>query len=180
MVTISTDARIDQFSDNSAFATDDWAIDIALVQIQGTTDFAFLPQMGIFVSALTGTWQSFVIGTDGAIFIEDFFIPALLDTWYRVDLTMDTLNGSMTSLITDIALGTTLLNRTDMIAGWTPADGLFDAVAFYGGELTPETTQGNIAIFDNIVVNTVPEPATLALFSLGLAGLGLVLVERGF
>jgi len=169
-VTISTDVRIDQFSNNSSNPILDGPIGIGLAQAQGTTDLVFAPGFAIFASSLTKTWHSYAYGSDGTFSTVDLLAPALLDTWYRVDLSLDTLNGSMTSMITDIALNTTLLNQTITVPGWTPQT--FDTVLFGDSELTPETTRGNITTIDNITVSTIPVPTTLALFSLGFAGLG--------
>ena len=72
----------------------------------------------------------------------------------------------MSTLVTDIALSTVVLDRVDMVPGWTAADGVFDAVGFFDGELSSNEVS-NLVVIDNIRVTTAPEPSVLWLFAVG-------------
>ena len=164
-VEISVDVRVDRFSSPSTTNTADWPIDITLSQLRGTTDLAGVPSMGVYAASATGTWNSF-IATDNVVHIPDFGVSVGLGTWYRVELGLNTMDGIMSTKITDIFLSTVVLDRVDIVPGWTAADGVFDAVGFFDGELS-STAVSNLVVIDNIRVSTVPEPSVLWLFTLG-------------
>ena len=164
-VEISVDVRVDRFSSPSVTNTADWPIDITLSQRRGTTDFAGVPSMGVYAASASGTWNSFIV-TDNLSYIPDFGVPVDLGTWYRVELGLNTMDGIMSTVITDIALSSIVLDRVDSVPGWTAADGVFDAVSFFDGELLSDAVS-NLVVIDNIRVSTVPEPSVLWLFTLG-------------
>jgi hypothetical protein len=166
-VNISADVRVDRFSAPSTRNTADWPIDITLSKLDGTTDLAHVNSMGVYAASLSETWNGYIV-TDNVFYDPDFGVPVGLGTWYRVELGLDTANGIMTTLITDIALGSVVVDRTDVVPGWTAADGVFDAVSFFDGELTSDENT-NLALIDNIQVRAVPEPSGMWLLTAGLA-----------
>lgn len=154
-VNISVDIRVDRFSDNQdAWPPSDWPIDITLSQLQGQKDLAHVPSMGVYTSSATQSWHGFIFGTDGTRFLPDFGLDVNLSTWYHVKLALDTVKGTMNTKITDIAAGTLLLDRDDTTPGWTEQDGLFDAIAFFDGEISAENFT-NLVVIDNISCNYI-------------------------
>ena len=164
-VEISVDVRVDRFSTPSAVNVSDWPIDITLSQLRGTMDLSGVPSMGVYAASASGTWNSY-IATDNLSYIPDFGVPVGLGTWYRVELGLNTMDGIMSTLVTDIALSTVVLDRVDMVPGWKAADGVFDAVGFFDGELSSNEVS-NLVVIDNIRVPTAPEPSVLWLFAVG-------------
>ena len=155
-VKISVDVRMDQYSDNADSLVSDWGIDATLVQLSGTDPLPFGPSMGVETSSLTRTWTSWVKPSGGApTFAIDFGTPGTIGAWQNVTLDLDTVNGTMRTRITDIATGSLLLDRSDVLADWTLADGLFNVVGFFDGELTLAATQNNRTVLDNVFVSTV-------------------------
>lgn len=174
LVTITVDVRIDQFSAPSTVNVQDWPINITLSLLDGTTDLALVNSMGVYAASASQTWNTFVI-TPNVSFAPDFGVTVLPNTWYRVALELDTANGIIATSIMDIALGTTVLDNVSFIPGWTPADGIFDAVSFFDGEISSSSLP-NLTVIDNIrVTATVPEPSVLWLLGVGLA----MLAQRG-
>jgi hypothetical protein len=172
--TLAADVRVDRYSDHPQATTDDWAMQLTFAQ-EGVDNFASTPQAGIYASSMTAGWRLFLIssGTGGPFADIDLGAAANLDTWYRLDLTMDAALGQFHSRVTDVAAGQVLADRTDAIAGWLPEYGQFDSFAFFGGDLSSEDTFGSIGVVDNVNVTTapVPEPGTWALLGSGLAAL---------
>jgi hypothetical protein len=166
-VSISVDVRVDRFSSPSSQNPVDWPIDVTLTKLDGTTDLAYVNSMGVYAASASQTWNAYII-TDNLSYIPDFGVPVGIATWYRVELGLDTVNGIMTTLITDIALDSVVVDRTDVVPGWTASDGYFDAVAFFDGELTSDASS-NLTLLDNINVKVVPEPSSVSLL---IAALG--------
>ncbi len=149
---VAADVRVDRFSDNAAFKTSDWAMEVGVGQFLEGIDPAFIPQTAIYASSLTQGWRLYVVGTAKAFANIDLKLPVQIGTWYRVQVDLDAVGGVIRSRIWDVASGAPLLDRADVIEGWTPDDGLYDIANFFDGELTPEATVSNLAVIDNICV----------------------------
>jgi hypothetical protein len=176
---LGADVRVDRYSDNPAFPTSDWAMQLTFAQV-GVSGFAGTPQAGIYASSLTEGWRLFLISSNGGPFADiDLLAPANLSTWYHLDLNLDATTGTFHSVISDAATSALLSDQTNVISGWAPDNALFDSFAFFGGELS-DNRIGNIGIVDNINVTTnpIPEPASMALLGLGLAGLAIIRRRR--
>lgn len=94
----------------------------------------------------------------------------LLDNWYHESLTFNLLTNQVLSVsLTDVATGVTnTFNPTTWYmpggaAGGFPAP---TALRFFGGG----TTAGNVAGWDNLSIQGVPEPSTLLLMGAGMMG----------
>lgn len=169
---LAADVRVDRYSDHSDSTTSDWAMQLTFAQV-GIRNFATTPQAGIYASSLTQGWRLFLISSNGGAAFADIDLGAAAntDTWYRLELTLDVNTGAFHSRVSDIAKAQLLIDRTDVITNWQPQDARFDSFAFFGGELSPDDTVGNIGIVDNvnIVATPVPEPGTVFLLTTGLA-----------
>ncbi len=181
----SADVRVDRFSDNSTSPPQDWAMAIGINRLIGSTDPAFIPSVQLYASSLTESWRIFIV-TDNAIADVELGVPVALGTWYRAEVTLDALAGTLHSRITDIALGMVLLDQVDSIdaldlldgfdegGSWDPlVDGIFDIEGFFDGELSPSATTAALAVVDNIDLSSTPIPEP---FSALLLGQGLLLV----
>jgi hypothetical protein len=169
---LAADVRVDRYSDHSDSTTSDWAMQLTFAQV-GIRNFATTPQAGIYASSLTQGWRLFLISSNGGAASADIDLggPASVGTWYRLELTLDVTTGAFHSRVSDIAQAQLLVDRTDVIPNWQPQDGQFDSFAFFGGELSPDDTVGNLGIVDNvnIVAAAVPEPSTIVLLTIGRA-----------
>ena len=68
-----------------------------------------------------------------------------------------------------------IIRTTDAFGNTTKAlstvgvgdNGLFDSFAFFGGELSPDNTIGNIGVVDNVNITITPIPETTTMLLLG-------------
>jgi hypothetical protein len=166
---LAGDLRVDRYGTlgPSASPSSDWPAMLGLSQILPGSDVCCFPtpQLGIYASTQTQGWRLYAIDAAGNATDIDLGAAAAAGTWYRVDLDVDELSGSVTSHVVDIASGVSVIDRTDVIPGWTATD--FDAIAFFDGELSQPDVAG-LGSLDNVSYSAVPEPGTLALVSLGL------------
>lgn len=173
MYSLSADIRVDRYSDHPAGLAPeaDWPMELTFAEVS-SSNFAGATSGGIYASSLTGTWRLFVLGSFATDI--DLGAPADLNTWYNVTLDFDALTDTFHSHIVDIKTGTVVVNRSDTIVGLSPADTKYDSIAFFGGEVDPNTTVADLATVDNVnisAVGSVPEPASLLLLVSGLGGL---------
>ncbi len=172
------DMRALQYANTSsdplvAGTASDWAMQLTFAQ-KGIANFDNTPQAGVYASSQSQGWRLFLIGSNGGPFADiDLNVAASMNTWYSVALQVDTVTGTFHSTISDAESGTVLGDRSDVIAGWAPQFGQFDAIAFFAGEVAAvspatsgSTTIPNIGQVDNVNVTTtpVPLPGSFALF----------------
>ncbi|MDN5942744.1 MAG: VPLPA-CTERM sorting domain-containing protein [Nitrospira sp.] len=167
---VTADIRVDRFSDQSIGDGSDWAMQMGVVDTDAGASFANAPQVGVYASSFSQGWRLF--NSSGGFDDIDLGVPVTLGTWYQVSMELDNATGNTRSIIRDNLTGTTLVDRTDPLTDWAGPVG-FNALAFFDGELTPETTISNRAVVDNIsfVPTPVPLPAAAWLFGSGVAGL---------
>jgi hypothetical protein len=168
---LSADVRVDRFGSSGPGATPvtDWPLLFGIASILPGSDLCCFPtpQVGLFVSTLTQGFRLYAIDGAGNASDLDLGVGASVGAWLHLDLAIDAASGSVRSRITDPLLHTMLVDRTDLLPGWTPAD--FNALTFFGGELGAGDTPG-IGSLDNVGYAAVPEPGSFALLALGLAG----------
>jgi hypothetical protein len=167
--TLSANIRVDQFSDHPADDVSDWPMELTFVHNDGTTNFCCIPSAGIFASSLTGHWGLFVLGPSVVFADIDFGATANIGTWYGVSLTFDLSTGTFHSSIVDVATGTVLVNRFDVVAGLDSSNTGYNGIAFLAGEVSPGDTVPDLAVVDNVNIGATPEPSTLLLISSGLS-----------
>ena len=168
---LSADVRVDRFGSNGPGATSvtDWPLLFGIAGILPGSDLCCFPtpQVGLFVSTLTQGFRLYAIDGAGKASNIDLGVGASVGAWLHVELGIDVASGSVRSRITDPLLHTLLVDRSDALPGWTPAD--FDALTFFGGELGAGDTAG-LGSLDNVGYAAVPEPGSFTLLALGLAG----------
>jgi hypothetical protein len=170
MYSLTADIRVDRYSDMPDSTADDWAMQLTFAEA-GVDNFAYTPQAGIYASSQTGGWRFFLIGNTTSADI-DLGQKAIIGTWYTVQLNFDVANSKFHSVIKDTATGATLVDEFDTVTGLTSADTAYDSIAFFGGEVSQNTTIADQAVVDNVnisAVGTVPEPASILLLASGLA-----------
>lgn len=173
---LAADLRVDRYATDSQFTTSDWAMQLTFAHNTGFT-YDGTPQAGIYAAALTKGWRLFLIGEGGQTADIDLNVAADVGIWYRVSLDADALTGTFHTQIFDVALGTQLLDDTQTLAGWSPAEAQWDSIAFFGGDLSGTTP--NQSVVDNIGIassGSIPEPSTALLTA--IAGLGLLARRR--
>ncbi|MDZ4754780.1 MAG: hypothetical protein SGJ11_09815 [Phycisphaerae bacterium] len=154
---VAADIRVDRYSDNSESPTQDWAMQIGVGKLDGTTDLAFTPQVGIYASALTQGWRLYGVGNSYlAVADIDLGVAAELGVWYRVQVDLIAATGQVRSQIWNQASETLLVDRVDGIPGWTPNDGVYDRLMIMDGETSEATTISNLATVDNVVFSSSP------------------------
>ena len=183
--TSKADVRIDRYGDTNTFTgtSSDWPIAVGINGLQGTTDPAFIPSIQVYASTLTQAWRFY--GSTANTFADvPLAVAAPVGQWFTVELDVDIFGATARSRVTDTLTSALLVDQIFPLAlfgAWDPlVDGAFNIEGFFDGELTGTTTAG-MAVVDNIdqTVNPVPEPGTVALFSIGLLGLGVLRSRRG-
>ncbi|MBV6457453.1 MAG: hypothetical protein HONBIEJF_00562 [Fimbriimonadaceae bacterium] len=164
---LTFDFRIDSFGSGATGDVTDWAFDAMIGKARDDIHVGAWNSMQIYASNMSQDFRGYTI--DSGQFEDDLPYGLKLETkkWYHVRATFDKTIGSIRSEVWDIAANALLLDATVQDAGWTLADGDFNAVSFNQGELS--ALESADAWIDNI--NVVPEPATLAVLGCALAAL---------
>lgn len=162
------DVRLDQRGNGSQ---PNWMSAVGFFQDTDQSDFNWSPQAVVYASG-TGRFRLFVQNADGqGGASRDFGLSGgvwSMDTWYRVSLGVDTVDGIFDVMITDLETGTVIADVTRTYAGWDSAFGQYDLVSMNDGEYGSNPgTIGNMSTYDN--ASYVPAPGAMAL--LGCAGL---------
>jgi hypothetical protein len=154
---VSADVRVDRFSDNPVAPTQDWAMQIGVGKLDGSTDLAFTPQVGIYASAFTQSWRLYAVGNSylAAADIE-LGVTVEIGVWYRVQVDLIAATGEARSRVWNAATDTLLVDQTDTIPLWTPADGIFDRLMVMDGEVGGDATISNLATVDNVAFSSAP------------------------
>ena len=169
------DVRLDQRGNGSA---PNWMSAVGFFQDTDQSDFNWSPQAVVYASG-NGRFRLFVQNADGqGGASRDFGLSGgvwSMDTWYRISLEADTINGIFDVLITDLETGSVIADVSRTYAGWNSAFGQFDLISVNDGEYGNNPgTIGNVSTYDN--ARYVPAPGALLL--LGGAGCGMVCRRR--
>ncbi len=166
----STDLRLDQRGNGSS---PNWIAASGFIQETDQTDFNWMPQAFIYATSNSSRFRLYVRNADGQSgAARDFGLGNAtwsLNTWYRLQLEVDTETGVFQATVVDLESGVELINATRTYAGWNSEFGQYDAISVNDGEYGANPgTIGNMATIDNI--GHVPAPGTGALIGLGLLG----------
>ena len=138
-------------------------------------NFAVAPEFGLYASSLTQDWRLYFLGAASGYADIDLGVAAPVGEWFTVELSLDATDGAYDAIITDTATAQVLTNSIGVLPDWTGADDVFDSVAFFKGDLSPGDTIGDTAAVNDVnVTATVPEPVTISIFGVGLAGAAAV------
>lgn len=170
---LEVDVRFDQFADGNV---PNWMGAVGFYQENDGADLNSLPQAMVWASR-NGRFRLFVHNTDEqGSSAETYGLGNSrwsLDTWYRISLEADTINGSFNVQIVDLASGNLLLNATREVNDWDPTFGQYNLVSMNDGEYgDPLGSIANMASFDN--VNYTPTPGSVIL----MLGGGVMLTRR--
>lgn len=154
---VSADVRIDQYSNNALTFTSDWAMQVGVGKLDGTIDLAGTPQVGIYASSLSQGWRLYAVGASYIAGDDvDLNVAATIGVWYHLQVDLVAATGELRSRIWDKASDTLLVDQTNVVAAWTPADGIFDRLMIIDGELSEGTTIANLATVDNVEFSAAP------------------------
>jgi hypothetical protein len=160
------DVRLDQRGNGSV---PNWMSAVGFFQNTDQTDFNWNPQAVVYASG-NGRFRLFVQNADGqGGASRDFGLSGgvwSLDTWYRVSLEADTLNGIFDVTITDLESGSVIADVTRTYTGWDAGFGQYDLISVNDGEYGSNPgTIGNMSTYDN--ARYVPAPGAIGLFGAG-------------
>lgn len=166
------DVRLDQRGNGSA---PNWMSAVGFFQDTDQSDFNWSPQAVVYASG-NGRFRLFVQNADGqGGASRDFGLSGgvwSMDTWYRVSLEADTVNGIFDVMITDLETGNVIADVTRTYTGWNAAFGQYDLISVNDGEYGNNPgTIGNMSTYDN--ARYVPAPSAL-----GVLGLGAIAAMR--
>ena len=160
------DVRFDQRGNGS---TPNWMSAVGFFQDTDQTDFNWGPQAVVY-AAPSGRFRLFVQNLDGqGSFSRDYGMGNTLftmDTWYRVSLEVDSVNGVFDASVIDVASGELVASTNRSFVGWNAAFGQYDLVSVNDGEYgSNRGTIGNMSSYDNATY--VPASGTLGVIALG-------------
>ncbi len=166
------DLRLDQRGNGSS---PNWMSAVGFFQNTDQTDFNWNPQAVVYASA-GGRFRLFVQNADGqGGAFRDFGLNGgvySLDTWYRIALEADTINGVFDVTITDLASGSVIADATRTYAGWNASLGQYDLISVNDGEYGNNPgTIGNMSTYDN--ARYIPAPGAI-----GVLGIGALAMTR--
>jgi len=152
---ISAHVRIDRYSDGAISETAEWPVAVGITQLEPGPDAYASGGVQVYASSFTQEWRLFVAPADRVLSADiPLGLPAVIGTWYAIDLDVDAITGTFKTTITDIATSAVLLDRTDVMKGWTPALDTLNALVVLDGENldngVPFSTIPNLAVVDNI------------------------------
>jgi hypothetical protein len=165
---MEVDVRLDQFGDGDVPS---WMSAVGFYQELDGHDLNGMPQAMVWASR-NGRFRLFVHNSDGQATSADTYglgnLSWELDTWYRIAIEADTLNGIFNVQITDLESGDLLRDITRQINGWNPEFGQYNLISMNDGEYgSPPGSIANMATFDN--ARYIPTPGVMSM--LGCAGL---------
>ena len=160
------DVRLDQQGNGSS---PNWMSAIGFVQDTEQADFNWSPQAFVYTTG-SGRFRLYVQNNDGqGTGFRDWGMGVgqlSLDSWYRVSLEVDTVNGIFDASVIDVATGDVLSSTHRTYTGWDAGFGQYDLVSFMDGEYGSNPgTISNISTYDN--ANYVPAPGVLGIAALG-------------
>jgi hypothetical protein len=160
------DVRLDQQGNGDS---PNWMSAIGFVQDTEQADFNWSPQAFVYTTG-TGRFRLYVQNNDGqGTGFRDWGMGVgqfTLDTWYRVSLEVNTVNGVFDASVTDIATGEVVSSTNRTYIGWNSENGQYDLVSAMDGEYGSNPgTIANKSTFDN--ANYVPTPGAISVLGLG-------------
>lgn len=169
---VSMDVRTDEFASGATDNPSDWPWMMGVSRYDAAVQAGGWNSLQMYGTDLARDFRAYGINDAGQ---QDFELglPILAGVWYRVQIDVDADGGSIRNRIWDIAGGALLADTTTSVAGWLPTDNVFDVVTINQGELSA-LTSADVWV-DNVSINAIPEPGSIAL---GLLG-GLLLARRG-
>ncbi len=163
---MEVDVRFDQFGNGNV---PNWMSAVGFYQELDGTDLNGFPQAMVWASR-NGRFRLFVHNAEGQATGADTYALGgyrwRMDTWYRISIEADTLNGLFDVRITDIATGGVVVNNSQQIEDWDPTYGQYNLISMNDGEYgEPIGSVANMASFDN--VNYTPTPGSIGVLVCG-------------
>ncbi len=167
------DMRLDQRGNGS---TPNWMSAVGFFQDTDQTDFNWSPQAVVYAAA-NGRFRLFVQNNDGrGTASRDFGMGVgqwEMDTWYRVSLEVDSINGVFDASVVNVETGELLSSANRTYVGWDSAFGQYDLISVNDGEYgSNQGTIGNMSSYDN--ASYVPAPGAMGVLLSG----GLLTTRR--
>lgn len=173
-VSISADVRY-EFWDNSTNRNGGgWPMAVGFFNATPGFDPNFAPQTMLFADSTNRTWAIYT-QTGQAFSTAQFFSlnsTPVLNTWYRLSLSLDTLTGQVNAQVRLSATSALVTSAAFVIPNWEVAAAAYNVGGALDGEYGTNATLGGQASVDNI--NLVPVPSSAA----ALAMLGLLCSRR--
>lgn len=168
--TVSMDVRTDAFGAGATDNASDWPWMMGVSRFDAGNQAGGWHSLQMYGTDMSHDFRAYAIADAD---YQDFPLGVAMQTavWYRVQIDVDAISGSIRSRIWDAATSTQLADSTVQMPGWTAADSVFDVVTINQGELSAATSAD--VWVDNVTVGT-PEPSSVAMLAIG----GLLLARR--